>query len=86
MGWKGLWPIATVSLILKAFPVWNGRCPTFDTKTYTEVILNMKIETKLAQDDLGKYQQLGDRKLLILDDLKLYSKRGDVMWPGEGGM
>lgn len=49
--------------MLGQFHVLEGRHATFDTKTYTEVILNLKISAKIVKDGLDNYQQVGDGNL-----------------------
>lgn len=61
--------------MLKEFHILKGRDTTFDPKTYTKVILNIKIEKKIAKDDLGNDQQAGDGSLLVSDDLQLHSEQ-----------
>ena len=63
VGWKNVWAVGTLSRWLREFHVLKGGHATFDTKTHTEVILNVKISTKTVKDGLDNYQQVGDGNL-----------------------
>lgn len=49
----------------------RGRYPICDTKTYSKVILKVKIYTKIAKDDPSNWQQIRDGNPFIADDLQL---------------
>lgn len=57
--------------MLKEFHILKGSYTTSDTKTYTKIVLNMKIHIKVATDGLDNHQQVIDGNPLISGDLKL---------------